>query len=65
MVKQIKDSYEDVGNMDIYYDDKQSKIFILIANETKAISFYFNQNKIYRIYEDKEYNEGLLGFLLK
>ena len=61
MVKQIKDSYETVGYIDNYYDNNQSKIFIIIANETKVISFDFNQNKIYRIYEDKEYNKRLLG----
>jgi len=63
MVKQIL--YEHVVFIDTYYDDKQSKIFILIANETKAISFDFNQNKIYRIYEDKEYNERLLGLSIE
>ena len=61
MVKQIKNSYEGVGYIDIYYDDKQSKIFILIANVTKAFSLDFNTNKIYRIYEDKEYNKRLMG----
>ena len=65
MVKQIKDLYMSVGYIDIYYDDKQSKIFILIANEDKVISYYYNQNKIYQIYEDEEYNKRLMGISIE
>ena len=65
MIKQIKDSYEDVGYMDIYYDDKQSKIYILIADETKAISFDLFKIKSIEYMRIKNTMKDYWDFLLK
>ena len=40
--------------IDIYYDNKNSKIFILTCNDNSVQAFDYEQNSIYKIYKEED-----------
>ena len=56
-IKILKDSKFSTYYVYIYYDNKNSKIYILACNDYFVKSFDYNQNSIYKIYQDKEDKE--------
>ena len=63
-IKEINNSKEITNFIDIYYDIKLNKIYIITGNEGLSKSYDLKTNKIYNIYEHKEeysdYNVSLI-----
>ena len=49
---EINDSNEDVYFIDIYYDNERSKKYIITGNEKYLKSYDYNENRLYKIYDD-------------
>lgn len=52
-IKEIKDSYYQTYYIDVYYDNKVSKIYIITGNVGYCTSYDYYENKIYHNYLDK------------
>ena len=50
IIKKINKSNNSVNFIDIYYDTKNSKIYILVCNDDNVKSYDYKNNKIYKIY---------------
>ena len=46
-IKEINNSKDDVSYIDIYYDDKSSKPYVLTGNKNFVKSYDYNNNKVY------------------
>ena len=51
-INEINDSNNNVNSIDIYYDNLKNKNYIITSNQKVAISFDFNENKIYHKYRE-------------
>ena len=64
-IKEINNSNEITKFIDIYYDIKLNKIYIITGNEGLSKSYDLKTNKIYNIYEDKEkYREFNISLII-
>ena len=52
--KEINNSNDNIGFLDIYYDNKLSKTFIVTGNEGYIKSYDYIQNKVYHKYQDND-----------
>ena len=53
-IKEIKDSIDSTYFIDVYYDNKSSKNFIITGNNGYLKSYDYNENKVYHIYNDND-----------
>ena len=60
-INDIKDSMEYCYFIDIYYDIKNSKNYIITGNKGILKSFDFNKNEVYNIYDNKYYGDNNLS----
>lgn len=56
-VKEIKDSNDSTNFIDVYYDNKSSKNYIISLNSENVKSFDYNENKLYYQYKEN-YNDN-------
>ena len=54
LIKEINDSKFDTNFIDVYYENDNSKIYILTANDGFVKSYDYNKNEIYHIYNDND-----------
>ena len=59
-IKEINKSNENTYFIDIYYEQKSSKIYILISNDNFSKSYDYKENKIYKIYYEFENNDRII-----
>ena len=61
-IKEIKDSNHNTFFIDIYYDKKLSKNFIITGNDSYSISYEYHKNKVYKKYcgQGKFFNRSLI-----
>jgi hypothetical protein len=57
-IKEINNSNDTTNYIDIYYDNKSSKNYILTCNEGYIKSYDYNNNDVYKQYSDNEENGG-------
>ena len=55
-IKEFDESNEQTVFVDIFYDKKLNKKYILTGNYKYIKSFYFEENSLYQIYNDNDYN---------
>ena len=55
-IKEIKDSTESAYFIDIFFDNNLSKNFLVVGNHGFIKSYDYNNNKIYRKYNDNDNN---------
>ena len=53
-INEIKDSTDNTYFIDIYYDNKSTKNFIITGNNGYLKSYDYKENKIYNIYNDND-----------
>jgi hypothetical protein len=53
-INEIHNSKDGVNFIDIYYDNKSSKPFVLTGNNKFVKSYDYNNNKVYHIYNDND-----------
>ena len=53
-IKEIKDSIDNTYFIDVYYDKKSSKNFIITGNNGYIKSYDYNENIVYHIYNDND-----------
>ena len=53
-IKEINNSNDDTLFIDIYYDNKLNKNFIITGNNNNVKSYDFKENKVYQIYNDND-----------
>ena len=53
-IKEINNSIDGINYIDIYYDNKNMKIYILTGNKGFVKSYDYNDNNIYHIYKDND-----------
>ena len=57
-IKEINNSNDSTDFIDIYYDNKSSKNYILTCNVGFIKSYDYNNNDVYKNYSDNEENGG-------
>ena len=62
-IKEINNSNDKTNFIDIYYDSKLSKNYILTVNEGYIKSYDYNKNEIYKKYSDNGHNGGCFIFI--
>ena len=60
MVKIINDSNESINFIDIFYEIKNSKIYILACGKDSVISYDYIEGKIYHIYKDQKKQKQMI-----
>ena len=56
-IMDINDSFGSTNFIDIYYDKKKKKNYIITGNIGCVKSFDFNENKLYHVYSEEDFND--------
>ena len=56
-ITQIQNSKRNTFFVDIYYDKKNDKIYIIAGNEGNIVSYNYNENEVYNIYCEEFEND--------
>ena len=59
-IKEINNSKENTYFIDIYYDKKSSKTYIVTCNDNFSKSYDYKENKVYKIYYEFEKNNRII-----